>query len=276
MHYAMRVAAFSVALFAFARAKAPPPPDPQLDCDLRSLALNVSIARVGSFADVGRIYDALQLSTCGIPRPPTRSVAAAVSVSPAAVVFVSSSRGDDNADGAAPERPLATLVAAQAAARSLRRTLPASERVTVLLDGRFHLRAPLTLGDAADAHTTWRAWPGGSGAVVSGGVALRGLSWAASTRYPPPVLEAFLPAGELPPTFDGLFDGDAGTRLPLAREPNGNVETDLQPTGWALVDGNPNGSVPFPGPGAGTHFEVDAPARNSSVFPVFGRDYDPR
>ena len=278
--------AFCVAILALylaihVSAKVPPPPDPQLDCDLRALALNVSTARVGNFADMGRVYDALQLSLCGVPRPNATAPAPATR-SPAAadlVVWASASRGSDTADGESPSSPVASLAAAQRAARALRLANPdVSRRVTVFLEGRFHVREPLVLDNAADAHTSWRAWPGGVEPVISGGIRLPDLSWSPSSRYPAPVLEAALPSDALlPPVFQSLFDADAGSRLPLAREPNGDAERDLQPTGWALVDGNPNGTrFPFPAPGAGTHVEVDVPARNSSVFPVFGRDYDPR
>lgn len=265
-----------IPIFVITVHAASPPPDPALDCSLRILALNVSIDRIGSFADVGRVYDALQLAPCGIPRPPAPAPRAPTPLLQSELaIWVSSIRGRDTHDGASPATPLATLPMAQSAARALRRSHP-MRRITVHLEGRFHLRVPLELRDSDDSYTTWRAWPGGAKAIVSGGVPLSDLSWAPSTRYPAPVLEATLPTGVLPSTFEALFDGDTGVRLPLAREPNGNVETDLQPKGWALVDGNPNGSFPFPSPGFGTHVEVDSPARNCSVFPVFGRDFDPR
>jgi hypothetical protein len=75
-------------------------------------------------------------------------------------------------------------------------------------------------------------------------------------------------------TSYALFDGTTGRRLTSAREPNGDAETMMQPTGWALALGNMNGSLTPPGDF--THVEVDKPGRNSSVFPVFGRDHDPR
>jgi hypothetical protein len=226
---------------------------------------------------MARVYDALQLSSCsGAARPAAfEKLATAPSPPPGLSVWVSAKSGNDAAPGISSDAPVATLHAAQRVARRLRES--SRDRVTVFCEGTFYLPHSLTLFEATDAYTSWRSWPGsGDRAVLSGGVPLTGLSWQPSTRYPPPVLEAALPAGLLPDAFEALFDGDAGTRLPLAREPNGNAEVDLQPTGYALVDGNPNGSLPFPVPGAGTHVEVDTPERNSSVFPVFGRDYDPR
>jgi hypothetical protein len=101
-----------------------------------------------------------------------------------------------------------------------------------------------------------------------------GLAWGPSPRYPAPVVAAALPPGAPTAGLFSLFDGDAARRLPLAREPNGDAETQMQPSGWALVRGNAAGDLPFPG--ACAHAEVDAPARNNSNFPVWGRDADPR
>ena len=44
--------------------------------------------------------------------------------------------------------------------------------------------------------------------------------------------------------------------------------TCLQPTGWALVNGNPNGSMPFPAPGTGTHVEVGKTFAVIRCFPA--------
>lgn len=60
--------------------------------------------------------------------------------------------------------------------------------------------------------------------------------------------------------------------LVWARSPNGNPERDLQPKGYALVDGD-GGAPSFPPQDVvrqGVHFEVDTPARNSSVYPFHG------
>ena len=67
----------------------------------------------------------------------------------------------------------------------------------------------------------------------------------------------------------------AGYRLPWAREPNGQVEEDLQPRHLAKARGQ--GSTP-PGPSDnGSMYSIVAtPRRNNSVYPIWGRDYDPR
>ena len=95
--------------------------------------------------------------------------------------------------------------------------------------------------------------------------------------YPPPVLAAALPPGVPLAGLYSLFDAVTGVRLPAAREPNGDAETQMQPQGWALARGNVNGSLPFGAPGtAPVHVEVRVPARNNSAFPYWGRDEDPR
>ena len=263
-----------------AEVAAAPPPDPTLECALQAVLYNASLSRVPWLTEPARIYEALQLGRCpgGPPRPlPSARRALPPPPLPALhAIYVSASAGlDGEGRGGSAALPLRTLSAARDAARALRAT--SSAPTTVLLSGSFHADssssgAPLLVLDSAlDAGVTWRSY-GATPAVLSGGIPLTGLSWGPSALYPAPVVAAALPPGVPTAGLFSLFN--ASQRLPLAREPNGNAETQQQPTGWALVRGNAAGDLPFPG--AAAHQEVDAPTRNNSNFPVWGRDNDPR
>ena len=255
----------------------PPPPDAALDCSLRVLIADVSSARV-PWLDPTRIFDALQLSGCP-GGADNRAGAAAIAIEAAklrhpemaadgaAAVYADGDAGDDSSDGASPARAVRSLEVVRALARAA--SARGAARVTVSLRGTFYARdTPLVLG-AADANCTWRG-----PAVISGGIPLSGLAWAPAAGFPAPVLEAALPPGVPTAGIFSLFDGGSGRRLTAAREPNGDAETMMQPAGWALARGNINGSLATPGDFA--HVEVASPGRNCSVYPIFGRDFDPR
>jgi hypothetical protein len=63
-------------------------------------------------------------------------------------------------------------------------------------------------------------------------------------------------------------------RLPWAREPNGDVELDLQPTGHGAAAGQVGPSAPDDS--GSVYSIISEPRRNSSVYPIFGEDFDPR
>jgi hypothetical protein len=67
----------------------------------------------------------------------------------------------------------------------------------------------------------------------------------------------------------------AGARLPWAREPNGDIERDLQPQGYAASAG-PSSSRSVPAAEGALPAIISSPRRNNSVYPIFGRDFDPR
>ena len=75
-------------------------------------------------------------------------------------------------------------------------------------------------------------------------------------------------------------DPREGARLPWAREPNGMVESDLQPQNLAKAQGAaPDARYPggaFFNESGSMYSVVSTPERNNSVYPIWGRDYDPR
>jgi len=261
-----------------------PPPDIVLECQMRQLLYNTSVQRLPWCETAPqRVYDALRLQECPgsenlllLQKDVKVSSSLSSTTSSSYTLYVDADIGNDVFDGSSPSSALLTLEEARSRARELRKTIiqtSSSEKIIVELSGVFHLKRPLLLDQLEDSNTTWKGR--NSQTVISGGIPLSSLSWNPSTLYPAPVLEASLPDG-VPYDGYGLFDGDTGRRLPCAREPNGNVETQMQPTGWALVRGNPNGTLSPPIPGEFEHVEVTDFARNESVFPIWGRDFDPR
>ena len=269
-------------MLASATVAIPPPvPDTALDCAFRQLFLTTSIARLPWSTDVSsRVSAALQLETCPPAGPPSL-VKKLHSASPPllrrtpADFFVSSTRGNDSTnDGKSIDFPLRTLIAARTAIRSIARD-STSQRLIVDIDGIHYLETPLMLDDKSDSFVTWRASLENGGAIISGGIPLNGLEWVPSSVYPSPVIEAVLPPN-VPLDFTSLFDATTERRLPLAREPNGDAENDMQPKGYALVRGNINGTLTPPKPvSVMSHVEI-GPPRNLTSFPIWGRDFDPR
>jgi hypothetical protein len=179
-------------------------------------------------------------------------------------VWVSSITGDDNSNGLAPDTPVKSF--AKARMISQKQMQP----TVIHLDGTFY--ETLQLDSPLDSDTTWSSWDTGNPATLSGGIPLADLQWIPSTKYPPPVLMAKLPPNVPTQGMYSLFDGKTGRRLPLAREPNGDCETMMQPIGWALARRNINRTLPPPTAKSKLyHYEG-----NNSNFPVWGRDFDPR
>ena len=65
-------------------------------------------------------------------------------------------------------------------------------------------------------------------------------------------------------------------RLVWAREPNGNSDYDVQPDGYATANGTIPGGRTWPKTTGSLHLSLKTPARNSTVYPWFGEDRDPR
>ncbi len=262
------------ALFGWVIAAAPP-----VDCPLRKFIFSRSVALLPKEANARAIHEALQLDDCNAPSPPYihRDKHAQCTISdPAPIQLHVSPTGSDGNDGS-QRAPLATVHAARDALRSRRR---ADARADVILHrGTHRLQQTLGLG-VLDGDTRYVACEEDRGAVIlSGGESLTlkfrredsGAAWSADTPASLHDIEQlFVDVG------DGL-SGVVGHRLPWAREPNGNAEVDLQPVGYALAQDNPLGEQPAPaGAGPYTPLRAAHPLRNSSFFPGWGYDLDPR
>lgn len=205
-------------------------------------------------------------------------------------LFVSPS-GNDKNPGTSISAPLRTLTRARDVLRELRRSHGDRETTTTanqtafvyLREGTYFLGVSGALVlDHRDSHVEYSAWQS-ERVRISGAVPLtlhlEAVPTDATVSVPVGTCRATitLPAGvgKLD-TVDTLFDltDDSNANLILAREPNGNAYTDLQPTGYALANGNINGTLYDPP--TGVHIEIDHPERNSSVYPVWGKDFDPR
>eukprot|EP01062_Namystynia_karyoxenos_P069365 TRINITY_DN64878_c0_g1_i1.p1 TRINITY_DN64878_c0_g1~~TRINITY_DN64878_c0_g1_i1.p1 ORF type:complete len:877 (+),score=269.51 TRINITY_DN64878_c0_g1_i1:79-2631(+) len=272
-----------------AAAPAPADYDRELDCALRELVFNRSRALLGDAADLGSVAAALQLSNCSAldPAPrrsPQRSGGGAAICplsSPAALRVWVSPQGSDEAgagDGTSA-RPFRTLQKARDAARAMR-TAPGQPVDIALRAGTYASPSALQLG-AADSGTRVAACPGET-AVISGAIELPRLQFRRSgpgaatfTAAVPAAQKAALRGTDQ--LFVEAAEGDIGSRLVWAREPNGNAEFDLQPTGYALAQSNPAGIKPPPaGAGPVQPEWAPTPTRNNSWFPVYGRANDPR
>ena len=73
--------------------------------------------------------------------------------------------------------------------------------------------------------------------------------------------------------FDQLFINTTH-RLIRARSPNGNPEIDIQPKGYGYSINGYNGQQPYPN--NGIYISIVTPSRNSTIYPYFGSDNDPR
>ncbi len=168
--------------------------DPALDCGLRAIAYNFSLARLPDGGSAALVHDALRLAVdCGQAFAPVLGAAAPPRprLPPRAAdapTFYVSPGGDDAAAGT-EAAPFATLARALRASRA-----GAVAARLVLRAGTHALAAPLVL-TAADSGLSIAAYPG-EAPVVSGGEALPAdLEW---TRFAP------LPAGGVSGPFPEL------------------------------------------------------------------------
>jgi hypothetical protein len=295
--------ALSAALLAVGAADRVPK---EFDCGARFLAMDYASSLLGENSlDVA---DALRLQECkNYLSSDLRSSSPALensnneSTVSDVTLYVDATKGKDSNDGSL-DNPLLTLEAARDRIRASRQASSASQskNSTVFLrGGMYHLSRAfvLTDDDGFVRYAAYRKEP----VVISGGVAMdlefnpvtsveaqhlkRAMSAGAS------VLVATVPASVNATNQSSMFQlrhhggsssSSAGvvdhTRLTWAREPNGDAEVDLQPDGYALVTGGVGGPGPscFPPTGnKGALFEVQkTPARNSSVYPYHGLDFD--
>ena len=198
---------------------------PDLDCAVRYLANNFS-QHLLPWADPSLAADARRLEAdCGAP--PTPSSPSAPGAPPAPIVagayFADAINGDDGAAGtqAAPFRSLARGL------QATRTITPAAPAQLVLRAGTFYISAAVEL-TAADSGLTLSAFPGES-PVISGGVSLAGLSWAAVPTPPPPpppppitapVQGSLLCAPPIGCCVDGAGKSNPGVCAALAKTPD--------------------------------------------------------
>ncbi len=263
----------------------------EFDCPARQLAYAQASKLLADAGPLARgledVHDALQLTTaCGVKfssnvPPQYRPERSNANDRALATLHVAPTGNDAGADGSS-SKPYGSLLAARDAARA-QNDGPAGRLVgtIAIAAGRYELNETLTLGPD-DAGVTFEGEPG---TIISGGLALE-LQFEAvpavglhTLHLPPGTLQAKLPSDT--GQFFALYeDGDdidprQGYRLPWAREPNGQVETDLQPQNLAKARGE-GGTPPGPSENGSIYSIVDTPRRNNSVYPIWGRDFDPR
>ncbi len=205
--------------------------DKVLDCAVRSAALEYAthLQPFRNLAESTQVYDALQLGPyCGVPPPlasPVASLAsrAAARAAPSMPTYYCNAASGSDAGPGTEAAPFLTVERGVAACR-----LHSGGCVVFLRDAApFHLSAPLAL-DGRDSFLTLAAYPG-EAPVLSGGVPLAGLTW---TRVPglPAAANVWRARAPLPVVPGALLS--ASKRLPRARWPNGDADTDTVPRGY--------------------------------------------
>ena len=263
----------------------------EFDCPARQLAYEQASALLKGtrlLSGLQDVHDALQLTTaCGVafvavPAVAPERYASAERGGELATLHVATTGSDAAGDGSA-SNPFLTLRGARDAARAKNDSPTGATVGTVAIaPGRYELYETLML-TPADNGMTFEA--SGEGVVISGGLALDlqlsevPTEVLAHVGLPAGVMQAKLPAGtgRLPVLYEDSSASDPrlGNRLPWARTPNGQVETDLQPQNMAQARGE--GSTPGgPSTNFSMHSQIDTPRRNNSVYPIYGRDFDPR
>ena len=279
-----------------AKLRPPQPTSVEFDCAARELALEFAEKKLAWSTDlITHVYDALRLDQC-LPnkKEKLRNFESASPLLPLrhgrvlgkkfatgskrehGKIFVDASIGNDGADGTI-DRPLRTIIAARDSARAS--TLNGTHMVprTILLrGGRHYLKETLDL-DARDDGITICAY-GNEKVIISGGDRLQ-LVFRPTTENPR-IYNSNLSGFPQDFNFTLLLkvnqEEDDDERLVWAREPNGHPERDLQPDGYAFAAG-PGSAGQWPAPSdSGIHIVVREPRRNSTVYPIFGEDFDPR
>ena len=192
------------------------------DCRSRLLAYEFALQLVPLRAPCIEVFDALELHTCNITRPPDvprRAVPLNVSKA-GTTVYVDPARGSDQpGQSGAIGSPFATIPRAL----SVLRTKP-RPRTMVLRGGVHYLNETLVL-EPADSGLTISGFPSGKeDAWVSGGVLLPPLEWRKVENDPHStnVYRAQVPAGI--EVSSGLQTLSPHRRVTRARYPNGDPE----------------------------------------------------
>lgn len=162
---------------------------PELDCAVRSVASDYS-QHLLPWADPTLVFDALRLSIdCNATRPTSSSSyfsAAPFKLKPTttgSVFYADAVNGDDSNAGTLSS-PFLTIARGLAATRGAG---TGSNQLILRAGGVFVLNETIEL-TPADSGLTISAYPNDlpSSPVISGGVSLKGLSWAPAPTPPPP------------------------------------------------------------------------------------------
>jgi hypothetical protein len=245
--------------------------------------------------DIASVSDALRISECrpaNAPGPRTFAKTPGLHVPAESDVFVSTT-GKAAGKGTISD-PFDSLHSARDWIRTQRDQAAGSapQAYTVQIrSGTYYLPSTLEL-TPRDSNITFQSYQD-EDVTLSGGTHLQlqlGEIPAQQRESDPQVAElhsrgvlsAPLPAG-VAVDFETLFvlPGAADShstlraqlvaqrRLPWAREPSGDAERDLQPTGYALVNGG--AGARWPATEGAEYMSVEEPARNCSTYPVHGR-----
>jgi len=215
------------------------------------------------------------------------------------IYYVDPRIGDNTSSGRSINTPVRTIHKAQTLARRSSASSSSSSSSTtshpptnkyksttiVLRGGRHILQKPLVL-DARDNGLTIQSYRNET-VIVSGGDVLR-------LGMRPTAWNARIYGGKLPRdrvyNFTMLFRSNDTTktntnnnsnrnnddiRLVWAREPNGQPEQNLQPDGYAHANGTGTAHH-WPNTTGSIHLTIQNPQRNSTIYPYFGEDLDPR
>ena len=268
-----------------------------VECGIREIALNFSKLIINRYND--RIYDALQLNECVNHSNFTKSkyknhreyhqMNADVSnkfnqyLSDSVYnkdnvkiieFYVDIMNGNDNNEGT-ETKPFAHIKTAKNSIKSMMSlaTYSATQFIVYIRGGTyFEGTFEFGLDDNGFSasypviYTSYKQ----ERVIISGGKQLKSVHFE---RYKnSKIMKAKLNTTECI-EFDQLFINDTH-RLIRARCPSGNPEIDVQPEGYAFSIGPFNGQQPHPNDAI--YFNISTPSRNSSIYPYFGSDKDPR
>lgn len=274
------------------------PPSKEFDCAARRLAAEFAAQKLSwsSEANLRHVSEALRLVECVTTEeelPVFTRLARRTQRSTKRIthkgnkeIFVDASKGNDDNDGSI-HRPLRTLTAARDRVRASNARNNNNNTITILLrgGGRHYLEETLVLDDRDSGLVIEAYSQDDEKVILSGGTPLKlALRPTAQDNR---IYSASLKGLKQNFDFTLLFkvkqeaenkqqQEEDDERLVWAREPNGHPERDLQPDGYALVAGGPGTARQWPTNAGSIHLAVTEPRRNSSVYPVFGEDLDPR
>eukprot|EP01084_Bolivina_argentea_P194695 334094_1 len=261
----------------------------EMECGIREVALNFSQQIINRYND--RIYDALQLNECKtmhgqsnrdyhqtnpvlntqfnkyLHNIKTIAASAAVNVTE---FFVDINNGNDNNTGS-KSNPFAHIKRAQNEIRNVKS--PNTQFIVYIRKGTyFEGMFSFNTNDngLSQSHPTIYTSYNNESVIISGGAQIQSVHF---TQYNINKNIMYAQLQKQSYAFDQLFINNTH-RLIRARSPNGNPEIDIQPKGYAYAIGPYNGQQPYTH--NGQFISITNPSRNSSIYPWFGKDNDPR